>query len=495
LAESYTDRNFLDKRMPTIIGREAELQILRTLCATKEPQFLAVYGRRRIGKTYLINQFFRDKGVYFELTGIKEAPLAAQLANFAREFADVFQAGKPIAKPTTWLEAFDLLRNGLKSRAPGEKAILFFDELPWLASPRSQFLAALDHTWNRHFSRLDDIIVVICGSAASWMIKKVLQDKGGLHGRLTRKIRLLPFTLAETRRFLEAQQVRLTPPQLIEFYMAVGGVAKYLTQLQPGRSVNQLIQSRYFDKDAPLKGELYPLFSSLFDHYERHLAIIEALAGSHYGLTADQIVAKSKLASGGGFSGLLLELSESGFITLLPQIGNKKKRGKFLLTDEFSLFYLKWVRGSENQMSDLNGYWQKQANSQSFRSWAGYAFETLCIKNISPIKQQLGIGSVTTQISQWHDDHAQIDLVIDRADNCINLCEIKFYNGEYTLGQKEAAELRRKKERFLAATGTKKALFLTLITLNGVTRNQHYIDTIDCDVRADRFIDGPVVEA
>jgi hypothetical protein len=175
----------------------------------------------------------------------------------------------------------------------------------------------------------------------------------------------------------------------------------------------------------------------------------------------------------------------------LPQLGNTKKDGRYLLTDEFSLFYLKWVQSWENQTSDVEGYWQRQSNTQSFRVWAGYAFETLCLKNIGHIKQQLGIAGVTTRVSQWHDESAQIDLVIDRGDNCINLCEIKFYNVEYTVGSKEAAELRRKKQQFLAGTGTKKAVFLTLITLNGATRNQHYVDTVDSHIRADRFLDRP----
>jgi hypothetical protein len=290
---------------------------------------------------------------------------------------------------------------------------------------------------------------------------------------------------------LEAQRVRLTSPQLIEFYMAVGGVATYLSRLQAGRSVNQLIQGRYFDNNAPLKGEFHKLFSSLFDKYERHLAVIEALAASHYGLSFDQLVEKTRLQSGGGFSTLLTELLESGFLTFLPQLNNKKKAGKYLLTDEFTLFYLKWVQSWENQISDLEGYWQRQSNTQSFRAWAGYAFETLCIKNIAHIKHRLGIAGITTRVSQWHDNEAQIDLVIDRADNCINVCEIKFYNAEYVVGAKEAAELLRKKARFLVSTRTKKAVFLTLITANGAARNQHYIDTIDSHVQADKFVFGP----
>jgi AAA+ ATPase superfamily predicted ATPase len=470
-----------------IIGREQELVILQELYESSSPQFLAVYGRRRIGKTFLISEFFRDKGIYFELTGIKDADLKTQLGNFAREYADVFQAGKPIPVPTDWFAAFDLLRKQAQ-RKSRERLIIFLDELPWLASRRSQFLPALDHTWNRYLSRESGVIVIICGSAASWMIKKVLYDKGGLYGRLTQQIRLLPFTLAEARLFLEDQRVALPPQQFMELYMSVGGVAKYLTQMQAGRSADQLIQGRYFDRNAPLRGEFHKLFGSLFGDYTKHLSVIEALSATHYGLSSEQLLSKTRLRSGGGFSDVLSELLESGFITFLPQFGNKKKAGIYLLTDEFTLFYLKWVRRWENELTGLEGYWQRQSNTQSFRAWAGYAFETLCIKNIQHIKQQLGIAAVTTHVSQWHNQSTQIDLVIDRADNCINLCEIKFHNAAYTLTGEEAAKLQRKKAAFLTSTQTRKALFLTLITVNGVTRNPNYVNTIDCHVQAEAFV-------
>jgi hypothetical protein len=274
----------------------------------------------------------------------------------------------------------------------------------------------------------------------------------------------------------------------MELYMSVGGVAKYLTQMRPGRSADQLIQGRYFDRNAPLRGEFHKLFGSLFGDYAKHLAVIEALAASHYGLSSEQLLAKTRLRSGGGFSDILSELLESGFITFLPRFGHKKKDGTYLLSDEFTLFYLKWVQRWENELEGLDGYWQRQSNTQSFRTWAGYAFETLCIKNIQHIKEQLGIAAVTTHASQWRDHGTQIDLVIDRADNCINLCEIKFHNAEYALTGEEAGKLRRKKAAFLAGTQTRKALFLTLITVNGVARNSHYINTIDCHVQADAFL-------
>jgi len=476
--------------MISIIDRSPELELLGKFYQAERAQLLAVYGRRRIGKTFLINEFFRDKGLYFELTGIKDVSVKTQLVNFAGEYADVFNFGKPIPPPTTWFKAFELLRKEVQKRNGEGKIILFFDELPWLASPRSHFLAALDHTWNRYFSRIKNLIVVICGSAASWMIKKVLQNKGGLHGRLTGKLHMMPFTLKETRTFLEAQRIQFPPRQLIELYMGVGGVAQYLTGLTPGQSVSQLIQSRYFEKAAPLRAEFHPLFASLFDDYTHHLAVIEALAGSHYGLSVDELLAKTGLPSGGSFTLVLTELLEAGFILFLPQFGNKKKAGKYVLADEFTLFYLKWVREWETGIADLSGHWQRQSNTPAFRSWAGYAFETICIKNIAGIKQQLGIAGVTARVSQWRDEHTQIDLVIDRDDQCINLCEIKFHGAQYAMTEKDAGELQRKKARFLEKTGTRKAVFLTLITVHGAVRNAHYINSVDNHVDAAGFVEG-----
>jgi len=473
----------------SIVGRDKEIAILEALHDSQDPQLVAIYGRRRIGKTFLIREFFRDKGIYFELTGAKDATTATQLKNFNRVYAETFGQRELQKKPRDWYDAFDLLRKRAQGKPPKQKLIIFLDELPWLASPRSKLLSALSYTWNRYLERENGVIVVVCGSAASWMIKKVVKDRAGLYGRLTRRIHMLPFTLSEMRRFLEAQRVQLSAPQLIELHMAVGGVAKYLAGLQPGHSVDQLIQARYFDRDAPLKGEFHQLFRSLFDDYVNHLKIIEALAGSRYGLSVERIVKETGLSGGGGLTDILTELKESGFITFVPQFNNRKKSGKYVLTDEFTLFYLKWVKPVEDGLDDLSGYWQRQAASQEFRIWAGYAFETFCLKNTAAIKRQLGIAGVTATVSQWHDDGAQIDLVLDRADGCINLCEIKFHRAEYTMTQKDAQAIVRKRERFLAGTKTRKALFPTLITVNGAARNAHFNQVIVNHVEAERFIE------
>jgi uncharacterized protein len=477
--------------MGTIVGREEEVAILHKLCNSQEPEFLAVYGRRRIGKTFLISQFFQDKGIYFELTGMQDADVQSQLKNFARVYADVFNAGNPIDTPPTWSDAFDLLRKQAQQKGRARKLILFLDELPWLASPQSRFLPALEYTWNRYLSRERNIILIVCGSAASWMIRKILYNRGGLHGRLTQTMEMRPFTLPEMRRFLAAQNVALPAPQLIELHLTTGGVAKYLTKLEPGQSAQQLTQGRYFARHAPLRGEFLKLFSSLFKDYERHVAIVDALARSHYGLTIERLRAEVGMPSGGTFTALLSDLEASGFITFIRQFGNAKKGGKYLLTDEFTLFYVKWVQEREKDLEDLTGYWQRQARTQAFRIWAGYAFEMLCVKNLSNIKQQLGIAGVTTWVSQWRNEDAQIDLVIDRADDSINLCEIKFHSAEVVLTEADAKALQRKRDRFEQATRTRKALFTTLITVNGVARNAHYLAAVHAHVRAEEFVGPP----
>ncbi len=474
-----------------ILAREREVKILEKLYSSGQPEFLAIYGRRRIGKTFLIRQFFKEKGIYFEVTGIKNGSYKHQLYSFTVEFARVF-GNKPSRKITNWLEAFDELRIALNHSQHKGRIILFFDELPWLATSKSNFVQSLDHFWNRYMSDDPRIILVVCGSAASWMIKKIICDKGGLHGRLTEKIRLLPFDLHETERFLLNRGVALDRKQLIELYMAIGGVAKYLTYVERGRSSLQEVNRICFN--GPLFKEFDELYSSLFSNYNRHIDIIRALAHKAYGLTKTQISEASGIALGGGLTDILRELEESGFIHSSTSFGKKKNEKHFRLIDEYSLFYIKWIEQAKN--SDLKGcdenFWLKAANSPSGRSWAGYAFEVLCLKHIRKIKEALGITGVITKESSWiyqasnkEDKGSQIDLVIDRADNCINICEIKFAREEFTIDKDYAKQLESKKNIFIKKTKSKKSVFLTLITPYGIKKSAIELGVADAEITMD----------
>ena len=264
---------------------------------SKEAEFVAVYGRRRIGKTFLVKNFFKDKGIFFHITGIQEAPLEIQLRHFAIEFADCFCKGREIDKPTDWTAAFQLLRKEIEKIPKENKVILFFDELPWLATPRSLLIQSLDHLWNRYLSSMSNVILIVCGSSASWMIDNVIHHKGGLHGRITQEIRMLPFTLQETEHFLRAKEIYLDRKQILELYMCLGGVAKYLSYIEKGKSAAQMIGELFFTYNGPLISEFHKLYKSLFHNYEGHLEIIHALAKNRFGLTYHKLVESIKRSS------------------------------------------------------------------------------------------------------------------------------------------------------------------------------------------------------
>ncbi len=475
--------------MNTIFGRHREIKVLETLCNSQISEFLAIYGRRRVGKTYLINEFFKNRGIYFELTGIKDANVHIQLNNFTIEFSDLFYKGIKQPVPSDWFEAFTQLRYQIESIKSNKKIILFFDEMPWLATPRSNFLQALDHFWNRYMSRDKRIILIICGSAASWMIKNVINNKGGLYGRISREIRLIPFELLEVEEYLKTRDIKLERKQILEIYMAIGGVAKYLSYIERGKSSAQIINDVCFTGSGGLHKEFNKLYASLFNKHENHIKIIRELSKSRYGLTKDELLKKTGLKSGGTSSNIFTELEESNFIVYIPSFGKAKTNGKYRLIDEYSLFYLTWIeKAPDISMGGVEkDYWLKKYSSNSWSAWAGYSFESICLKHIEKIKKTLGISGVSTRESCWFLKHgrnsseqgAQIDLVIDRADNCINLCEIKFHNSKFKPDRKFVKTQMNKIEQFRNSTKTKKTLFTTLITTYGAEENSYYNEIID----------------
>ncbi|MES2199242.1 MAG: ATP-binding protein [Chlamydiota bacterium] len=478
------------------IGREKELEILETLFKSKEAQFLAVYGRRRVGKTYLISNFFRGRGVYFELTGIKNAKLDTQLLNFSEEFTDCFLEGRHQPPPKSWQEAFAMLRRQIEMVDPQKKVLIFLDELPWLASKRSLFLSSLDHLWNRYLSRHSNVILIVCGSATAWILKKIIQDRGGFYGRLTAEINLKPYTLSGTENFFKVKNIELERKQIIELYLAFGGVPKYLNYVERGKSPAQIIQEVCFGPQGPLSGEFNRLFTSLFDDAERHLKVVESLASCRSGLALQELEQLTGLSSGGGFTETLKELQASGFISFIPNLGNAKRAGKYRLTDEYSLFYLTWIKPAfKEHLGNVSiNYWQQMQNSPRYHAWTGYAFESICLKHVNQIVTALGLSGIIFKACGWFarsgNDHfdesgSQIDLVIERSDHCTNLCEIKFSNTPFVITKDYEEKLRRKKECYRQATKTRNTLFTTMITPFGVIENAQYFASVDNQITMD----------
>ena len=462
-----------------IIGRKNEIAILEEALQSKEAEMVAIMGRRRIGKTFLITNTYQ-KHIVFELSGTQGATMPQQLKNFRDELTTAYDQALPIAIPEDWLSAFQLLKQYVKTLDITEKKVLFFDEVPWLAGHKSGFLEALGYFWNSWASR-QNLVVVICGSAASWMIRRVVHDKGGLHNRITKRIYLQPFTLLETEVFLKSNAVFYDRFQLAQLYMALGGVPQYLKEVKVGQSAAQNIDRICFSKDGQLHDEFSKLYTALFTNADKHLAVIRALSLKWKGMNRIEIIEKTKIDSGGGTTNLLEELEQSGFITSYLPFGKKQREKIYRLTDAYSLFFLHFIEKNSTEA----GTWLKISQSQKFKSWSGYAFENLCLSHLPQIKKALGIGGVFTSASTFYKSTtpdlggAQIDLVLDRNDRIVNLFEMKFYDTVFVPTQDFADALREKKAVFKAYTDTKKHLSWVVVSAFGIKQNQYSLGLVD----------------
>lgn len=453
-----------------LVGRRSERLSLLDALQSPEAELVAVYGRRRVGKTFLIREVYRD-AICFELVGMHGVDVSRQL----RAFASVLGLGSP---PPDWQRAFEQLRAFVTARLQRRrtKQVVFFDEVPWLASRRSGFLAAFEHFWNGWAIKQPKLVVVICGSAASWMLQKVVRQRGGLHNRVTRRIRLEPFSLAEVEALLRSRRVDIGRYQVIELYMALGGVPQYLVQVRPGESAAEAIDRLCFARDGFLRTELADLYAGLFERADRHEAVVRALAARRRGMTRTQLLTATGLGSGGAITKVLDELEQCGFVMQMSRLGHTKRDAVYWLADHYSLFFLKWI---EHHHGGASGAWQRKRASPAWRAWSGLAFEAVCLRHVESIKRALGIGGVETVEAAWAQrsagdrDGAQIDLVIDRADRSVNLCEMKFSESELVIDKAYARELEHKRDAYREAFGDRKAVFLTLISTYGVRANDH----------------------
>ncbi|MEN9599527.1 MAG: hypothetical protein RL596_1846 [Bacteroidota bacterium] len=478
--------------MSSIIGREEEISILKRLLSSKNSELLAIYGRRRVGKTYLIKTYYKDQLTFF-CSGQYQGKTKDQLINFAKQLGVYFPESKPVIPPDTWQQAFSLLEGCLNNfDAAGSKKVLFFDELPWLDSHKSGFLSAFSYFWNMYVEKRNDLVVVICGSAASWIIGKVLNNRGGLHNRVTQKIRLLPFTLGETEIYLSARNIKPERYQLLQLYMTLGGIPQYLNAIERGKSVAQNIDKICFSKDGALVNEFENLYEALFNHPEKHIQIIKGLAQKNKGLTRTELLKTSKLLTGGGVTIAISELVESGFITKVYPFGAQEKNALYRLTDEFSLFYLKFM---QHKTGTGKQNWTHVNTLPSYTSWTGYAFENICFKHIEQIKKGLQIAGIHSSFYSWQktgsdeEKGAQIDLLIDRADNCITVCEMKFSIDKFTISKKYAEEIKNKIQSFRTQLKSRKALLLTMVTTCGVTNNDYKVQLLDNELTMDVLFD------
>ena len=455
-----------------IIGRKEEQQILHSAAQSENSEFVAVYGRRRVGKTYLIRETFGYKFT-FQHTGLAKGNTKEQLFSFAISLRDAGYDDCPI--PKSWLEAFSLLSAYLKN-STDEKKIVFLDELPWMDTPRSNFISAFEHFWNSWASARKDIVLIICGSATSWIINKVINDHGGLHNRVTKQIALQPFTLKECEMFAKSRGLEMSRYQLAECYMVLGGIPYYWSLLEKGLSLAQNIDKIIFAKNGKLSNEFNQLYASLFKSPEQYIDIVTALGKKKVGMTREEIIAATDKYSNGALSKILDELEYCGFIRKYNGFDKKSKQAIYQLIDNYTLFYFKFIQQNENNDEH---FWSASIDSAMHRAWSGLAFERLCMAHTQQIKAALGIAGVLSNVYSWRkeademSDGAQIDLLIDRKDQVINLCEMKYSLSEYAIDAEYEQKLRNKKSAFINATNTRKAVHLTMVTTFGIKANAH----------------------
>lgn len=482
------------------MGRRPEQARLQAALESSNAALIAVYGRRRVGKTFLIREYLAPRTLFFSVTGEHGATLATQLHHFKTELEAVFYKGAPLPPLRSWRDAFATLADALEhafDKAPKSPITVFLDELPWLSTRRSGLLPALDHVWNTRLSRCGQLVVVLCGSAASWMLDKLIHARGGLHNRITDRIALEPFTLTETTDFLRARRMRLNLHQVLEIYMALGGVPHYLAQLPRGKSVQSGIAELCFSRDGLLRDEFTRLFRSLFEHSDQHESIIRTLAKTGRGLTKSEVASALGATSGGRLAAQLGELEAAGFIGSFVPWGRRTRGTTYRLIDEYCRFYLKWIEPAPKGVFAKAGeaYWARKVGKPSWNAWAGFAFEAICLKHAEPLSRALGIPGATPGTWRFapspasHKQGAQVDLLFDDEHGAIYLCELKFSNAPFTVDKHYATELKKKIEVLSEHVGPNKQVLLWLITVAGLKRNAWSEDLVDGSLSVDCLLE------
>lgn len=466
-----------------ILGREPEKDLLSRIYDSNSSEFVAVCGRRRVGKTFLVREFFEEEMV-FQCSGVANASTQEQLKGF---FHTLRRYDRRVsAVPADWMDAFEMLISYLDSISQKRK-VVFIDELPWMDTPGSQFVSALEHFWNSWASARRDIVLIVCGSATSWMMDKLINNHGGLYGRLTHRIFLSPFTLGETEKLLVSRGVSMSRYEISEAYMIMGGIPYYLNMIDPRLSLAQNIDRLMFNPNGELYNEFDMLYRSLFNNSEAYIKVVECLNSKGYGMTRSEIAEASGMKSGKTLTTILDNLESCGFIRRYNNYGCSERKSLFQLVDFFTLFHFRFMR--ESSFRNLQ-YWTSIQRTPRFYAWAGISFEILSACHISEIKQKLGISGVATNVYSWRGKGeasgrgVQIDLVIERADNTIDICEMKFTEQEFTITKDYDKVLSRKLATFVEETKTRKSVQLVFVTSNGLLRNM-YSGRVQAEVTLD----------
>ncbi len=482
-----------------ITGRKEEKLKLKKILSSKEAEFIAVYGRRRVGKTCLIrDSIMTNKARFIEVTGLKDGNLSQQLEIFTEAFAEAFGLKYSPSQPKSWRAAFKMLTEAILNLPKNKKFVIFLDELPWLATPKSGLMQALDHFWNTKWIKHPQIKLIVCGSAASWILDNLINAKGGLHNRLTASIRLRPFNLQETIEFLSEQSIRMNATQVLSLYLSMGGIPFYLRAIQKGLSASQNINQLCFTGDGLLYTEFNRLFSSLFNNSDAYVEIIRTISKHPEGLDQTSLEKHLTLTSlGGTLTKRLNELEAAGFIISFVPYGKGKKGMCYRIIDEYTLFYIRWIEPVANRIktaTSQSDYWQSKCQTPSWKAWSGYAFEAFCYKHIEEIRKAMKIHTgfeigTWRYVSKSKDERGvQIDLLLDRADGIINLIEIKYSQKPFLIKRQYADQLGAKIDIFEEHLKAKKDVHLTMVTVAGLTKNAYSEALVENELTLDDFL-------
>jgi len=485
--------------MANIVGREPEQKILELAYLSANPEFIALYGRRRVGKTYLVRNYFNHKKdlIFFYVTGMKEGSLTEQITNFMEEMGETFlYQGARLEIRKNWRDTFKTLTDNIRAAPKNKKIVLFFDEFPWMVTKNSRLLQTLEYYWNHHWSRDARIKLIICGSSAGWILKKIINNKGGLYNRVTRTIHLEPYCLRKTKQYLDHAKIKLNHKQVVHLYMILGGIPYYLSQIEPGLSANQVIEKLAFNKDSFLLKEFKNLYATLFGTAGKHVELAKVISSHRYGIGQEELSSKVKdFPSGGRSVGWLEDLEQTGFIIRFKPFSRSKKGVYYKIIDEYSLFYFYWIETIKESLLERGmrkGYWESIQNSSAWHSWAGYAFEAICYKHIQQVSKALNISPTAVPYTWRHvsakgsnDQGAQIDLLFDRDDDSITICEIKYTDKPFAIDKQYAEKLKQKIDVFKKITGTKKQIFLAMISANGIKKTMYSEEMVDGIVTLD----------
>ena len=422
-----------------LIARHRECLELQKALDSDESEFVTVCGRRRIGKTFLVEQFFDGK-YDFKYVGGHNKRTRDQLNAFAR--AIHLYSGKPQMQFSDWYQAFNALEDYLSSLGNERRIVIFIDEMPWMDTNRSNFVTALE----------------------SFCIRS--------------RIYIRPFTLKETEEYLEANSFTWDRYQILQTYMFSGGVPFYLKMLDNKLSLAQNIDALCFNENGQMREEFDELYNAIFPGADSYISVAKILAENRNGLTRNEISIKTKL-SGTFLTRVLKNLERCNFIDKTNLFGNRKTEAIYRMVDYFTLFYFKFI---ESNLSKDEYWWTHHIESRSISSWMGLTFELICLGHHTQIKKALGVSGMATSVSTWRckpDEEsgtsgAQIDLIIERADRIIHLCELKFSKEPYGLTKDYAEKIRNRSWLFKTNTQTKKSVVNTFVTTFGLGAGKNH---------------------